>query len=174
MTEREPVQTTNLDQYGNAPLSWSRARERLASDLRGPEVTAFLGTVRADGRPHASGVGAVWLDGDVYVVAGPATRKARNLAANPACTLSVRLNGIDVVVEGEASRVVDAATLEQVAAFYREIGWPAEVEKDAFTAPYSAPSAGPPPWHLFRLTPRTVFGVAGSEPPGATRWRFAG
>ena len=37
--------------------------------------------------------------------------------------------------------------------------------------PYSAPSAGSPPWHLF-FTLRTVFGVATAEPHGATRWRF--
>jgi hypothetical protein len=46
------------------------------------------------------------------------------------------------------------------------------VDGDAFTAPYSAPSAGPPPWRLFRLEAHTVFGVATAEPHGATRWRF--
>jgi hypothetical protein len=46
------------------------------------------------------------------------------------------LDGIDVVFEGEARRVVDRPTLEQVARRYREGGWPAEVEGDAFTAPY--------------------------------------
>jgi hypothetical protein len=47
-----------------------------------------------------------------------------------------------------------------------------QVDGDAFTADYSAPGAGPPPWHLFRLTAHTVFGVAAAEPHGATRWRF--
>jgi len=47
-----------------------------------------------------------------------------------------------------------------------------QVEGDAFTAPYSAPSAGPPPWHLYRFTFHTAFGVASEEPRGATRWRF--
>jgi hypothetical protein len=47
------------------------------------------------------------------------------------------------------------------------------VEGDALTAPFSAPSAGPPPWHLYRLEFTKVFGVAGQEPHGATRWRFA-
>jgi hypothetical protein len=46
------------------------------------------------------------------------------------------------------------------------------VDGDAFTAGYSAPSGGPPPWHFFRLTAHTVFGVATAEPHGATRWRF--
>ena len=64
-------------------------------------------------------------------------------------------------------------TLETLAAHYRDGGWPAEVEGDAFTAPYSAPSAGPPPWHLYRLTCHTAFAVATAEPHGATRWRFA-
>jgi hypothetical protein len=76
------------------------------------------------------------------------------------------------VLEGGASRVTDEATLERLAAHYRENGWPAEVEGDAFTGPYSAPSAGPPPWNLYVLNVRTVFGLGGTEPAGATRWRF--
>ena len=70
--------------------------------------------------------------------------------------------------------MTDADTLERIAAVYREAGWVPEVEGDAFTARYSAPSAGPPPWYLYRFTPHTAFGVAGEEPYGATRWRFDG
>ena len=44
----------------------------------------------------------------------------------------------------------------------------------ALTAPYSAPSAGPPPWNVYVITPTTAFGVATAEPNGATRWRFTG
>jgi hypothetical protein len=170
MTEGEPAETTNLDRYGHQALPWIRARDALAE---GPESgTFFLGTVGPDGKPHAAGVGALWCDGDLYVVSGPATRKSRHLAANPACTLAVGLRGLDLVLEGEATRVTDAPTLERLAARYRENGWPAAVKGDAFTAPYSAPSAGPPPWHLYRVTVHTAFGVAPAEPHGATRWRF--
>lgn len=116
--------------------------------------------------------GAAFHDGDLYFQTGPSTRKARNIAANPACTISANLPGIDLVFEGEARRVVDTPTLEAVAAIYRAGGWPAQVEGDAFTAPYTAPSGGPPPWHLFRLDAHTVFGVATAEPHGAARWRF--
>ena len=176
MTERAPVEVTNLDRYGSPALPWSRPRDLLAAgpSSAGPgnDWVMFLGTTRPDGRPHAAGVGALWLDGDVYFTSGPGTRKARNLAANPACTIAVRLEGIDLVLEGEASRVVDRPTLEQVAAWYRAGGWPAEVEGDAVTAPFSAPSAGPPPWHLYRFTFHTAVGVATAEPHGATRWRF--
>jgi hypothetical protein len=135
-------------------------------------VTYFLATVRPDGRPHAAGVGAVWFDDTLWFVSGPETRKSRNLAANPACTISVSLPGLDLVFEGHADRVTDTKTLERLAAVYRDGGWPAQVEGDAFTAPYSAPSAGPPPWYLYRVTLHEAFGVAGAEPHGATRWRF--
>jgi hypothetical protein len=173
MAGREPVEVTNLDRYGNPALPWSRAEQALRAEMPSPAVPSFLGTVRPDGRPSAAGVGAVWLDEGVYFTSSPAARKARNLAENPACTFSVRLGGIDVVAEGEAARVTDADDLERLAAVYRQAGWPAEVEGDAFTAPFNAPSAGPPPWHLYRMRVATVFGVATAEPYGATRWRFA-
>ncbi|MEP7290431.1 MAG: pyridoxamine 5'-phosphate oxidase family protein [Chloroflexota bacterium] len=174
MTDRAPVEVTNLDIYGDAPLLWSRPHDLLASSASnsGTEITFFLGTVRPDGRPHAAGVGALWYDGDLYIVSGPETRKSRNLAANPACTITVKLEGIDLILEGEAHRVIDQPTLEQVAQLYRDVGWPTQVQGDAFTAPYSAPSAGPPPWYLYRFTYHTAFGVATTEPNGATRWRF--
>lgn len=172
MTDLEPTSVKNLDIYGNAPLPWSRPHDILAAGPPKMETPFYLGTVTPEGRPHSAGIGAVWFDGDVYVVSGPGTRKSRNLAANPFCTISARLEGIDVVFEGVATRVTDRSTLEQVAAVYRESGWPVEVEGEAFTAPYSAPSAGPPPWHLYRITYHTVFGVATAEPYGATRWRF--
>jgi hypothetical protein len=148
MPNREPIETTNLDTiYGSETMPWSRPRDLLA-------------------------VGAAWYDGDLYFQCGPETRKARNVAANPACTISGSLPGMDLVFEGEAGRVTDTATLEALAAIYREGGWPVQVDGDTFTAPFSAPSAGPPPWHLFRVTVHTVFGVSGAEPYGATRWRF--
>ncbi|XVQ09633.1 pyridoxamine 5'-phosphate oxidase family protein [Spirillospora sp. CA-255316] len=172
MTDREPAEAVDLDIYGSGPLPWSTAHDRLAAELPRADVPLFLGTVRPDGRPHSAAVGACWFDGDLYFTSGPGTRKARNLAANPACTISVRLTGVDLVLEGEAARTVDPGILARVAAGYREGGWPAEVDGDALTAPYSAQSAGPPPWHLYRFTFHTAFGVATTEPFGATRWRF--
>jgi hypothetical protein len=62
--------------------------------------------------------------------------------------------------------------LVQVAGIYQDTGWPAEVVGDAFTAQYSAPSAGPPPWNLYRFSIHTAVGLSIIEPNGATRWRF--
>ncbi len=177
MTEREPIETTNLDIYGDPALPWSRVQEQLSAAQ--PEdwtpdnsTQTFLGTVRPDGRPHAAPVGAIWHDGDYYFVSSPKSRKVINVEANPASTMSVRLSGIDVVLEGESTRVTDPALLATICARYNKDGWPAEVEGDAFTAPFSAPSAGPPPWYVYRFRPHTVFGVATREQNGDTRWRF--
>lgn len=172
-TNTEPISASNLDRYGSAELPWSRPRDIVANDTPAVELTFFVATVRPDGRPHSAGVGATWVDDALYFTSGPGTRKSRNLAANPACSVSVRLRGIDLVLDGEAHRVTDSSTLERLAAVYREGGWPASVEGDALTAPFSAPSAGPAPWHLYRVTLHTAVGVASAEPYGATRWDFA-
>lgn len=173
MSDQQPIKTTNLDIYGHAELPWSRAHDLLASSPSGPDLSFFLGTVRPDGRPHVAAVGALWHAGDLYIVSGPGTQKSRNLAANSACTIAVKLAGLDLTLEGEATRITDPATLEVLAGLYRGVGWPVHVEGDAFSAPYSAPSAGTPPWYLYRFVARTAVGVATAEPHGATRWRFA-
>lgn len=176
MPERNPSNVKNLDRYGHGPLPWSRARKELEAqpDPENPpgERTTFLNTTRPDGRPHSAPIGAIWIDGDFYFTSGPGTRKSKNLASTPSCTISAGLNGIDVVLEGTAERVTEAATLENVAQQYRDGGWPVSVAGDAFTAEYSAPSAGPPPWYLYRFQPNRVFGVSTKEPWGATRWDF--
>ena len=166
------MDTTNLDIYGHPPLAWSRAERQLEAAVGETTVHFFLATVRPDGRPHVAGIGALWVDGKFYFVSGAGTRKSRNLAERADCVISVNLPDLDLVVEGAATKVTDGQTLQRLAELYDAQGWPATVEDGAFTAPYSAPSAGPPPWDLYAFTPRTAFGVAGAEPYGATRWRF--
>jgi Pyridoxamine 5'-phosphate oxidase len=162
---------TNLDRYGSPPLPWSRALAQL--EAGGGRATTWLATSRPDGRAHLAGVGALWVDGTLYFTSGRGTRKSRNLRANPQCVVALALTGLDLVIEGTVARVTDAATLARLAERYAAQGWPATVADDALTAPYSAPSAGPPPWYLYAFTPVTAFGVATAEPNGATRWRFA-
>jgi nitroimidazol reductase NimA-like FMN-containing flavoprotein (pyridoxamine 5'-phosphate oxidase superfamily) len=156
--------------YHLEPLEWSRVEAELADpdDMQ----TTFLATTGSDGKSHAAGVGALWVDGTLYFTSGPGTRKSRNLAENPSCSLSMALKGIDVVFEGEAQRVTDEAILQRVAEAYANGGWPATVKDHAFTHEYSAPSAGPPPWYVYEVRPRVAYVVAKEEPNGATRWRF--
>lgn len=96
----------------------------------------------------------------------------RNLAGRADCVITVSLPDLDLVVEGTATKVTDEPTLQRLAERYDAQGWPATVKDGAFTAPNSAPSAGPPPWDLYEFTLRTAFGVATAEPHGATRWTF--
>jgi hypothetical protein len=164
---KEPARK-NLDIYGAPPLPWARALK----ELEGGGGTYWLATTKSDGRPHVAATGALWVDGKIYIVTGGRTRKGRNLAARANCVVSVSLTGIDLVFEGAAVRVTDRPTLRSLAARYVALGWPVSVSGTAFTAAYSAPSAGPPPWNLYVFTPTTVFGVATADPSGATRWQF--
>jgi hypothetical protein len=172
MSISEPTAATNLDLTSAADtLPWTRARELLDAGAL-TDAASFLGTVRPDGRPHSARIGAAWYDGNVYFQTGALTRKARNLAVNPACTLSASLTGIDLVFEGLVEPVTDGPTLEAVTAVWRDGGWAAEVRGDGIVAPYNAPATGPPPWQVYRVAAHTVFGVATAEPYGATRWQF--
>lgn len=54
----------------------------------------------------------------------------------------------------------------------RHTCWLATVPDGALYAEFSAPSAGPPPWDVYEVTPATVFALGTVEPYGATRWRF--
>jgi hypothetical protein len=166
------MEQKNLDLYGNDPIPWARPLRQLEEFEPGPGHGTWLSTTRPDGRPHTAGVGAIWVDDRFYFTSGPGTRKSRNLAENPNCAISMSLPDIDLVVEGTAVRVTDDATLQRLAERYADQGWPASVKDGALTAEYSAPSAGPPPWDLYVVTPTAAFGVATAEPYGATRWRF--
>lgn len=167
------MEQTNLDIYGHPPLPWSRAEHQLEAPV-GESATHFLATVRPDGRPHVAGVGALWVDGRFYFTSGAGTRKSRNLAERADCVISVKLPDLDLIIEGAATKVTDGSTLQRLASLFDAQGWPATVEDGALIAPFSAPSAGPPPWHLYEFTPKTAFGVATAEPFGASRWVFQG
>src|SRR5687768_13789413 len=109
-------------------LTWDEVRDRLAATS-----TAWLATVHADGRPHVRPVLFVVADGRVHTTSSPQARKARNLVADPRCTLSVTDEGLDIVVEGRAVRVTDAAALGEVSRVYAEkYGWPTTVVGEAF------------------------------------------
>jgi hypothetical protein len=175
MADQAPVETTNLGGAENTGVPWNRMRALLSApsppDHPGGYFPSYLGTVRPDGRPHATGVGVRWYDGDIYFLSGPGTRKSRNLAVNPACTLAMRLpDGPDLVLDGEATPIDDPAILDAVGALIRQSGWPVELTAGGFTAPFGPWGGDQPPWQLYRFVFHTAIGQ-GTE--GATRWRFA-
>ena len=176
------MEATNLaDLYHSPLLDWSRIETRLNAGLSqapgtgGPDRhTCWLATINPDGSPHVTGIGALWANGSFWFETGQHTRKGRNLARDPRCTLSVATQEFDLVVAGQATLVTDPATVADLAARWAAEGWPARVNDTgvALTAEFSAPSAGPPPWHVYRLAPRTATALSTVEPGGATRWRF--
>jgi nitroimidazol reductase NimA-like FMN-containing flavoprotein (pyridoxamine 5'-phosphate oxidase superfamily) len=149
-------------------ISWSELLDRL-----GDSTTYWLATTR-DGRPHVMPLLAVRVDEGMYFCAGPSSRKARNLARNRNCVLATAAGGVDVVVEGKAARVSEPSTLVRAAAVYKaKYGWHAEPRGNAFYGA-GAPTAGPPPLHLYELIPERVYGFGTDESLNAMRWSFGG
>ena len=176
------METTNLaGLYGLAALEWTAVQARLEQGIAqapgsgGPNRhTCWLTTLNDDGSPHLTGIGALWADGCFWFETGERTRKGRNIARDPRCSLGVATQEFDLVVNGLAEKVTDRATVARMAELWAADGWPARVDESgqAITAEYSAPSAGPPPWAVYRLTPKEATALATIEPGGATRWRF--
>lgn len=181
-TSGEPTSERNLDGYGAPTIPWEKVRDALMQRIPqepgagGPDRhTCWLATVRPDGRPHVMPLGVLWVDGAFYFTAGATTRKAKNLAHDPRCVITVATHAFDFVLEGKAVKVLDPSKVARVAEAFRADGWPAAADESgtALTADYSAPSAGPPPWDIYAFAFETVFALGTAEPYGATRWRFA-
>lgn len=176
------MDTTNLAAAeGLPPIEWSHVAAQLSDllthdDPRAPNrATFWLTTLDADGSPHVTSVGALWHAGSMWFQTGARTRKAKNLARDPRVTISVATQSFDVMVAGEARRVTDPETIAGIAALWVRGGWPAELDPSGtgITAPFNAPTLGPPPWFVHELKPRTATAVGtAEESPGSMRWRF--
>src|ERR1039458_5987371 len=98
----------NLGQAdGLPPVGWAAVAEKLdAGSAPAPEAlnsrTTWLATVNEDGSPHVTAVGALWLDGTFWFQTGAGTRKGRNVARDPRCSIAVSIRDADVVIEGDA------------------------------------------------------------------------
>jgi hypothetical protein len=183
MTGTEPIGDALA---GATATPWPRARERLVE-----AESYWVATVRADrhagaDRPHVMPVLGLWLGDTLVFSTSPTSRKGRNLERNPNCVVTVssgRRPAVDLVVEGRAARVTEETGLRRVAAAYADkYGWQVTVRDGALDGD-GAPTAGPPPYVVYVVTPTVVFGlpgVAGTDDKGEgvegafgpTRWRF--
>ena len=101
-----------------APTPWALVDQ----SLRQAEIY-WISTVRPTGQPHTTPLIAIWIDDAIHITTSAAERKALNIAGNPACTITTGCNalndGLGIVIEGQASRVQEDETLQQLAALYK-------------------------------------------------------
>jgi PPOX class probable F420-dependent enzyme len=138
---------------GQGLLPWQWAEERLVAARN-----YWVATARPDGRPHLMAVWGVWHGAAFWFSTGAESVKARNLAADPRCSISTERGDEAVVVEGRVDRISDAKALAGV--------------YEAYRAKYEWGMDGEP---FYVLRPRTAFGFM--EHPDqfastATRWTF--
>lgn len=180
---RSASETKALLPDKGSPTSWETARRRLET----AELyrTYWLTTLHEDGRPHAMPILGLWQDGVFYFITSEESRKGENMARDGRAVLTVSITSLpalDISAEGSVTRVTDEATLRRVVDGYAEqLHWPLEL-KGGRVEGGNAPTAGPPPYAVWALTPDTVFGlpgVAGTDETGQakdaivpTRWRF--
>ena len=149
---------------GAVPTPWVEARALLEK-----ASIYWLTTVRPDGRPHITPLFAVWLDGSLYFCTGPSERKANNLAGNTHCALTTGCNvldGIDLVLEGDAVQTSDEARLLLIAGvFASKYGWNYEVRDGAF---YGEGGRA----EVYEVAPVTAFAFGKGAVFSQTRYRF--
>ena len=75
----QPV--TELDARFSDPAAVAADWDQTRRTLEGAELF-WIATVRADGRPHATPLVAVWLDDAIYFATGFGEQKAVNLRTN--------------------------------------------------------------------------------------------
>jgi len=139
-------------------LPWEWAADRLARSH-----DYWLATVWPEGRPHVTPVWGVWHADALWFSCGRRSRKARNLATNPAVVATTDDPGNPVVLEGEAVPVTDR---DSIAAYAGRC--------DAkYGTSYGVEFYADPANVCFRLEPSAAFGLTGDDFTGSpTRWLF--
>jgi general stress protein 26 len=158
---------TRFSEPGSAATPWETTRQALET-----AELSWITTVRHDGSPHVSPLVAVWSDGALWFSTGPSEQKAVNLHTNPRVVLTTGCNswdhGLDVVVEGEATRETDNGVLAQLAQAW-STKWDGRWEYEARDGAFHHPGGGEA--LVFRVTPRKVLAF-GKGTFSHTSYRF--
>ena len=166
--------TTTVDSRYSDPaavaLGWDETRALLeAAEL------FWICTVRPDGRPHATPLVAVWVDGAIHFHTGAREQKFANLRHNEHVVLVTGTNewesGVDLVVEGAAARVTDPAVLERLATAWAgkwDGRWQLTVREGGFRDADRDDGGS----EVFSVTPTTIYAYAKGDRFAQTRHRF--
>jgi general stress protein 26 len=143
---------------GTGLLPWSWAEERLAASRN-----YWVATVWPEGRAHLMPVWGMWNEGAFWFSSSNGSRKARNLMADPRCTVATEDADSPVVLEGMARHVTDRETLA------RMLAW----ENAKYETDYSIDTLDPVVNACFRIAPTWAFGIKKGDFTGSpTRWDF--
>jgi hypothetical protein len=135
-------------------LSWKWAGKRLNKSRQ-----YWIATTRLDGAPHLMIIWGLWLDESFWFSTGSASRKARNLAANPRCVIGTDDAAKAVILEGVAE-LIDAKSAEYkkfAKAYEKKYEW----------------NVGETTQLVYRFRPTVGFGLFEKKfEKTATRWVF--
>jgi PPOX class probable F420-dependent enzyme len=148
----------SLADQGSGLILWAEAQRRLTVSH-----DYWCATARPDGRPHVMPVWGVWLDDRLWFSSSLGSRKARNLAAEPRCTLTTDDALNPVVVDGVAERVTGTGP---IAAFVDAVNGKYDAD---MTVEFQDPAVN----GTFAVRPITVIALTHGDFQGSpTRWRF--
>lgn len=143
---------------GGGLLPWSFAERRLATSH-----DYWLATRWPDGRPHLMLVWAIWYDAAIWFSSSRGSRKARNLANDPRCSIATDDPREPIVLEGTAEQVSDLTVLRRLL----------DLENEKYGTDYSMELFDPAVNSCFRVRPERVFGIAIGDFTGSpTKWTF--
>jgi nitroimidazol reductase NimA-like FMN-containing flavoprotein (pyridoxamine 5'-phosphate oxidase superfamily) len=167
--------TTIDERFGQpdaTPTSWD---DTLAI-LQAAEMF-WVTTVRNDGRPHVTPLVAVWCDDALYFCVGADEQKTVNLRHNNHVVLTTGREtwneGVDVVVEGVATREVSPEMLNKAAEAWThkwDGRWDYAVGTDSFHH-RDGDTVMEEDIYVFRVAPQKVFAVS-RGPFSQTRHQF--
>ena len=143
--------------YGLKPPSEGRliAWEDVIQSLTSAR-TYWVVTASTRGKPHAAPVWGIWQEGSFYFGTDPASRKGRNLDANPHIVLHLESGDDAVIVEGTAK----LSQPELLPAGLNE----------RYLEKYGIDPSGSP---TYRLDPSKVLAWSETDfPECATRWKI--
>jgi hypothetical protein len=144
---------------GSGLLPWSWAEGRLTASRN-----FWLATCWPDGRSHVMPVWAVWSDGMLWFSSSKGSRKARNLAADPRCTLTTDDALNPVIVDGTSVLLDDPRDLDRFLA----------ITNAKYATSYGQEMVDPERNCSYRMKPRWAFGLRADDFTGSpTRWLFS-
>jgi hypothetical protein len=144
---------------GRGLLAWAWAEDQLVASR-----TYWLATRWPDGRPHVMPVWAIWHTGSLWFSSSKQSRKARNLAADPRCTLTTEDSQNPVIVDGATELLTARADLETLL----------RIENAKYGTDYGMDMLDPALNSAYRVRPSTAFALRADEFTGSpTHWTFS-